>query len=182
MAINKEKTLVLKRWKADHRIVLFLTLGIFLQTGCLSYKHASLSYRGVQQLKGKKVQLYLIDNENVLREVWALKSYRFDKNEISCKIEHLDSSVARDVMLKKTQKSARKKSNNVHLFATPALVQQLQAADSVTFDYHLLDRVEVQKLNIVLTIFKTVGVILLIGFAAYTILILIALIILAATY
>jgi hypothetical protein len=162
--------------------MLLLVLGIFLQTGCLSYKHAPLSYRGVQQLKDKKVQLYLIDNENVLSEVWALKSYSFDKNEISCKIEHLDPSMARDVMLKETQKSARKKRNHVHLFATPALVQQLQAADSVTFDYHLLDRVEVQELNIVLTIFKTVGVILLIGLAAYITLILIALIILAASY
>ena len=182
MVISKEKTLDLKRWKAGLRIMLLLVLGIFLQTGCLSYKHAPLSYRGVQQLKDKKVQLYLIDNENVLSEVWALKSYSFDKNEISCKIEHLDPSMARDVMLKETQKSARKKRNHVHLFATPALVQQLQAADSVTFDYHLLDRVEVQELNIVLTIFKTVGVILLIGLAAYITLILIALIILAASY
>ncbi len=166
MAISKEKTLDLKRWKADHRIMLLFVLGIFLQTGCMSYKHAPLSYHGVQQLKDEQVQLYLIDNENVLTEVWALKSYRFDKNEISCKIEHLPPSVARDVMVKKTKKSARKKSNHVHLFATPALVQQLQAADSVTFDYHLLDRVEAQKLNIVLTILKTVGFALLIGLAA----------------
>lgn len=159
---------------ANYRIILLLILGSFLQTGCRVYKHYPLSYHGVQQLKNKPVQLYLVDNEHVLSEVWALKSYRFDKNEISCKIEHLPPLIARNVMLLSSREDAHESRNDVRLYAKPALVQQLKGADSVTFDYHLLDRVDVSELDVDQTILRTLGFLLLSGLVAFLVLILIA--------
>ncbi len=155
MAIRKEKILVLKPWKSDHRIMLLLILGIFLQTGCRVYKQYPLSYHGVQQLKNKPVQLYLIDNEHDLSEVWAIKSYSFEKNDISCKIEQLPPSKARDLMTLSSQKDAHQSRNDVRLYAKSSLVQQLKSTDSVTFDYHLLQRIEVTELDDDRTLGKT---------------------------
>jgi hypothetical protein len=173
MAINKETTWILKRCTTNQRTILLLILGIFLQTGCLSYKHAPLSINSMQKLKDKKVQLYLIDNENVLSEVWALKSYRFDKNDISCKIEQLPPSKARDLMTLSSQKDAHQSRNDVRLYAKSSLVQQLKSTDSVTFDYHLLERIEVTELDDDRTLGKTaLKIFVIVGIAILSILLL----------
>jgi len=124
--------------------LLLLILGM---SSCAVQNHFPLSYYGVNHLDKSKLKLYLIDNEHVLTKVWSMHAMKTHQDEITCRLKPLPESEASQVVMIKNQADAARSEDHVFFFAKPSLIAQIANKDSVTFDYHALDRITVVELD-----------------------------------
>jgi hypothetical protein len=87
--------------------------------------------------------MYIVDNEHVLTNIWAIKDYKFNKNDIICTYEKIPEQLGEEIIETTSKEIAELKKNKVFLFAKPALIEKLAQNTSITFDYHELDRIQV---------------------------------------
>jgi hypothetical protein len=87
--------------------------------------------------------MYIIDKEHVLTNVWAVKNYKFNKNDIICTYEKLPEHLGEEIVKTTSKEDAELNQKKVFLFAKPALTEKLVQQTSITFDYHELDRIQV---------------------------------------
>jgi hypothetical protein len=69
------------------------------------------------------------------------------QDEITCRLKPLPASEASQVVLINNQLDASHSADHVFFFAKPSLIAQIAGKDSVTFDYHALDRISVVELG-----------------------------------
>jgi len=110
---------------------------------CSHYQHFPLSYHGIKTLDSTVVTMYLVDNEHVLTNVWAIKKYTFKNDDISCTIEKVPETFAVEIVQTISKEDVEVNKNQVLLFAKPELTKKLAQTGSITFDYHELDRIQV---------------------------------------
>ncbi|GEM_PF-3003004 len=120
--------------------LILLVIGI---SSCRIHNHFPLSYYGVNHLDKSKLKLYLIDNEHVLTKVWSMHAVETHQDEISCRLQPLPASEASEVVMIKNKQDAENSDNHVFFFAKPGLIAQIDGKDSVTFDYHALEKITV---------------------------------------
>lgn len=120
--------------------LILLVIGI---SSCRIHNHFPLSYYGVNHLDKSKLKLYLIDNEHVLTKVWSMHAVETHQDEISCRLQLLPVSEASEVVMIKNKQDAENSDNHVFFFAKPDLIQQIEGKESVTFDYHALEKITV---------------------------------------
>ena len=131
-------------WIPNNRSACYLfLLACLCTTSCSNYRYFPLSYHGVKALDSTAVTMYLVDNEHVLTNVWAIKKYGFKKNDISCTIEKVPEKNAVFIVQTISKEDVQANKNQVLLFAKPELTKKLTQAGSITFDYHELDRIQV---------------------------------------
>ncbi len=121
-------------------ILLLLISGM---SSCRVHNHFPLSYYGVNHLDKNKLKLYLIDNEHVLTRVWSMHAVETHQDEISCRLQPLPVSEASQVVLINNRQDAEDSQNHVFFYAKPSLIAEITGKDSVTFDYHALERISV---------------------------------------
>ncbi len=121
-------------------ILLLLVSGM---SSCRVHNHFPLSFYGVNHLDKSKLKLYLIDNEHVLTKVWSMNAVETHKDEISCRLKPVPVAEASQVVLINNRQDAEDSQNHVFFFAKPSLIAQVDGKDSVTFDYHALERISV---------------------------------------
>jgi hypothetical protein len=121
-------------------ILLLLVSGM---SSCRVHNHFPLSYYGVKHLEKSKLKLYLIDNEHVLTKVWSMHAVKTHQDEISCRLKPVPEAEASQIVLINNRQDAEDSQNHVFFFATPSLIAQVDGKDSVTFDYHALEKISV---------------------------------------
>jgi hypothetical protein len=87
--------------------------------------------------------MYIVDNEHVLTNIWLVRDYKFNKDDISCTLEKVPDSLSSDIVKTISSEDAEANKDQVLLFAKPALTKKLAQTGSITFDYHELDRIQV---------------------------------------
>jgi hypothetical protein len=128
--------------KNRHQLLVWVLTCLF-SVSCANYRYFPLSYHDVESLDSTAVTMYLIDNEHVLSNVWAIKKYTFKKDDISCTLENVPKNLAVDIVQTISKEDFEANKNQVLLFAKPELTKKLPQTGSVTFDYHELDHIQV---------------------------------------
>lgn len=127
---------------------IFMLLMTFSQTACRFYQTAPISIHRVQELDVKKVQCFLVNDEQPLTDVWRLKRTSFKKRTVTCTAIKLPIEEAKNVVFVDSKNDARASQDNVYLFAKSELVAKLKRGDSLlVFDYQMLDRMQVVEPN-----------------------------------
>lgn len=135
-----------QRW-TNTFLLLSCCLGL---NACISYQRVPLSYTGVLNADKTKAHLYLIDNQHVLTNVWHVQQYAFEDQKIMFKLKKMPPSQGSGIVQINTNEEAKNSTHNLFFFAKPSLVDQIQKSDSITFDFHDLERIETTE-----TDFKT---------------------------
>ncbi len=131
------------------RVWAFAFLLLFSQSACRYYQVSPISINRIQQLDRKKVNLYLVDSENVLSNAWRLNNYSCRKKTISCIAAKLPAAEIKQVIQTNSKKAAQENGHNVYLYAKPALIAEIQKGDSIQiFEYQQLDRMIVVEPDI----------------------------------
>jgi hypothetical protein len=140
-----------QRW-----VILLLLIGCVVGlNACISYQRVPLSYLGVLNADKTKAHLYLIDNQHVTTNIWSVQEYHFEDQKISFMIKKIPQSQRDGVVQITSQEGAKRSMNNLLFFAKPALIDQIQNSDSITFDFHQLERIETTEIDYKTTIKKS---------------------------
>jgi len=92
-------------------------------------------------------RLYLVDSKHDSTHVWIMRKSSFSDHEITCMLEKLPATTAAQITALEPEHNSSKARNKVLFYAKPALIQRLPANDTLTFDYHELDRIEAVEMN-----------------------------------
>jgi hypothetical protein len=125
---------------------------------CISYQRVPLSYMGVLNADKTKSHLYLIDNQHVLTNIWYVQYYQFEDQKISFKLKKVPPSEGGGIVQIFSEEEAKNSMHNLLFFAKPALIDQVNKSDSITFDFHELERIEITETDFKTT-FKRSGTI-----------------------
>jgi hypothetical protein len=115
-------------------------------SACTSYKRYQLSYVGVKEGNPQTARLYLVNNQDS-SEVWHMARAKFSDHQIFCLLKKQPLPAAFRITTLEKHQNAADARNKVLFYAKPALVKRLPTNDTLTFDYHELDRIEAIEMN-----------------------------------
>jgi hypothetical protein len=100
--------------------------------------------------------MYIVDNEHILTNMWVVRDYKFNKDDMSCTLEKVPEKIGEEIVKINSKEDAELNQKRVLLFAKPALTEKLAQNTSITFNYHELDRIQVIEKDHEKTISDTV--------------------------